>query len=101
MNGSAEERFCTKYSVRFEVGNKSTLVYSATDQSARIIPHNVASLLDRCRDFKTLEQHAQDWTMFLSQRQPAETVNLESIKRHISSLAADGLLISEKTVLTA
>jgi hypothetical protein len=102
MNSSSDERFCGKYSVRFQVGGKSTLVYSPADQSSRIVPHNLALLLDRCRSFRTLDQHAQSCANFLRQsNRGAETLNPESVRKHIAALVKDGFLISEKEVLAA
>ena len=95
-----EERFCSRYSARFRVGKKATLIYSATDESPRIVPHNLALVLDQCRKFRTLEQHAQNCVSLFRQLNPAtETPTMESIMKHISALVADGFLISEKAVL--
>lgn len=95
-----DERFCSKYSARFRVGKKSTLVYSTPDESPRIVPHNLALVLERCRSFKTLSQHAQNCASLFQQLNPATTPpSTESIMRHISALVTDGFLVSEKDIL--
>ncbi len=94
-----DERFCSKYGARFRVGKKSTLIYSGADESPRIVPHSLALVLDQCRNFRTLEQHAQNCAGVFRQLNPTTETTTESIIRHIAALVADGFLISEKAVL--
>jgi len=60
LAASAPERYCCGDIIRFPVGDKSELVYSRVNRSAQILPSQVARLLDCCRIFKTLDEHARE-----------------------------------------
>jgi hypothetical protein len=94
------ERFCSNYTARLPVGEKTSLVYSAADRSARILNSHLAILLDRCRSFKTLDEHARKCALsFTASNSAGEPVKVDLIRKHLSMLAESGLLISETAVL--
>src|SRR4030095_11287748 len=82
------------------IGENSSLVYSAADRLGRIISNHLALLLDRCRTFKTLEDHAIKCTQdFALSHAGAGLPSFSAIRRHLSALADAGLLISEMAIL--
>jgi hypothetical protein len=102
MKNVSTERFCNKFSVRVQVGSNSTLVYSPTDRATKILPIKLALLLDRCRDFRTLEQHAISCAGLLERRgHGSQSSSIETINSHLADFARSGLLISESDFLAA
>ncbi|MGB9177731.1 MAG: hypothetical protein WCB68_00680 [Pyrinomonadaceae bacterium] len=102
LQGSTGERFCSQASARFFAGDNSSLVYSASDRTARMIPQHLAVLLERCRTFKTLDEHTLSCVDFFAQsRRGTQPPSVEAIRRSLSALADAGLLISERAVLDA
>jgi hypothetical protein len=98
----ADDRFCSKYASRLGVGPNMNLVYWASDRSAVIIPHHVAALLDQCRTFKTLDEHAaKSADAFARSGRGVRSPDIDSIRNHLAALAEAGILISESAVLEA
>src|SRR2546423_8016891 len=97
LNG---ERFCSNYTLIIRVGQDSNLVYSSANRPARIVPNYVAALLNRCRAFKTLEEHSLECARALGGRvDETAAAGTNSIKKHLTELLGTGLLISETAVL--
>src|SRR5215831_7602585 len=99
---SPAERFCSKYAFRVPVGNNLTLVYWAPDRSASVVHPHIAALLEQCRTFKTLDEHAlQIGRIFARREGEAKAPTVDSIREHLASLANSGMLLSEKRILAA
>lgn len=102
------ERYRSLPLVRFPVGDNLELVYSKAGNSRHIMPSYQVALLSHCREFRTLDEHARNiyqerlgnWsqagTMVSESPGP---IQIESIKKRLSQLAEDGLLVSDLDVL--
>src|SRR5262245_18864348 len=58
--GATPARYRSMGIIRVPVGNNAELVYSRLSRSVDIFPSNMASLLDRCNQFKSIDEHAQE-----------------------------------------
>lgn len=102
LNESSGERFGRNYSLKVSVARDSSLIYSSADRLARILPSHSLVLLDCCRTFRSLDEHALECANFLArERRGVGQPSFDSIKRHLSALADAGLLISETAILKA
>jgi len=94
--GVSGERFICADFIRFPLSERSQLIYSRTNRVAQVLPSNSARLLDRCRSFKTMDEHAQDYSRFTSSGPAAaHRRSVESVKAELLDIAETGLLVSE------
>ncbi len=102
------KRYRSLHLARFPVGDNLELVYSKAANSRRILPSYQVALLSHCREFRTIDEHARNiyqerlgmWsqagTMVAESLGP---IQIESVKKQLSQLADDGLLVSDFDVL--
>jgi hypothetical protein len=64
---------------RYPIGDDLELVYSKGDHSRRILPRRQADLLERCQEFRTLDQHAQVLCCELENRRDQMEVMLSEL----------------------
>ena len=93
---------------RFPVGDNLELVYSKASNTRRILPSYQAALLNHCWEFRTLDEHARNiyqerlgnWSQVgTTVSESPGPIRIESIKKQLSQLAEDGLLVSDFDVL--
>jgi hypothetical protein len=101
QNRETEGRFCSKFALKLSVGNSASLVYWSADRSASIVPPQIALLLDHCRTFKTLDEHARQCADIFARSGSPNAPTVDSLKNHLAALANTGLLVSERAVLEA
>src|SRR5882672_71931 len=93
------ERFWSKHASRLPVGDNAALICWAPDRSAAIVPNHVAALLDHCHVLRTLDEHATFCADAFARNSRGVGPTLDSIRTHLTTLVAAGLLISEKATL--
>lgn len=81
---------------RFPAGGNSDLVYFTDEKSAHLLPSEVVNILDSCRSFRTLENHLKE--ICGGEGRGADQVAV--IKKLLSDLAAAGMLISDRDILS-
>ncbi|MBW4493513.1 MAG: hypothetical protein KME26_10610 [Oscillatoria princeps RMCB-10] len=74
------------------IRQNSVLVYSRTSRCSQILSADVAELLSECRQFKTLDDHAQD----ICQARNLQEDSTEAIKSQLTRLVEAGFLISQQ-----
>jgi hypothetical protein len=77
------------------MGQSQTLVHSPVTGAARVLPAGQARLLQACRTFATLDQHA---SQLLSELR-IEQFHIHSVHQQLKDLAACGLLVSYEQVM--
>ena len=55
------QRYCRIEAIKFPVGEGQQLIYSKLQGSAHLLSPDLILLLDHCRTFQTLDQHAREW----------------------------------------
>jgi hypothetical protein len=84
------------------------LVYSKASNSRRILPSYQVAFLNQCREFRTLDEHARNiyrerldtWSQAgTTASESPGPIQIESVKKQLSQLAEDGLLVSDFDVL--
>lgn len=90
------ERYCRTEVIRFPVGEEQQLTYSKLHGSARLLTSHLTSLLDHCRSFRTLDQHAREWLRLYAPDFDAQDQGLiASVCGQLAQLVEAGLLVSE------
>ncbi|GEM_PF-453932 len=80
---------------RVPIRDNSELVYSRTSRCSSHLSADIAELLCECRQFKTLDDHAQD----ICQTRNLPEDSIEAIKSQLTRLAEAGFLISREQLL--
>jgi hypothetical protein len=97
MEVEQTERYRAFDVTRFSLGDNRELVYSPLSRAARTVPAWSARLLQGCRSFATLDEHAtrlcQELHLPLGQR--------PQVRDELCALAEAGLLISAASLLAA
>ena len=92
-------RYCRCDTARYPVGDDSHLVYSFDNRPASIIPSYMVGLLNHCRGFKTLEEHAESWAAAVGVSQSGHgSEQVEAAAEQLAELIEAGLLLSEREV---
>lgn len=89
------ERYRSLNLQRFAGGANSDLVYFTDEKSVQILPSDVARILDFCRVFRTIDDHADEICAHFR----IDSVRRETIKGLITNLASAGMLISQAALL--
>lgn len=76
-------RYRCDYINRFPVGGNSELVYSPATRAARVLPAEAAALLENCRTFKSLDDHALDHLHALKQNQARTDAALTELSERV------------------
>jgi hypothetical protein len=76
---------------RYSVGCEKELVSVLTDQRAVLLPRSAVIGMNLCRNFRTLEYHANELCRALK----VSNGQIAKVKQHLRELAEQGLLISE------
>ena len=105
MNAEPEEtgtvRYCCTDVFSTPAGHQYHLVHQAGGRT-RLLPPQMADLLNYCQAFRTLEEHARSYQQSAAPgRQASDRVWIESIVEQLTELAADGLLISDRDLLNS
>jgi len=82
--------------LRFPLGDNKELVYFSDDRVAHVLPRDITRVLDACRTFKTLEDHAQNVCDKLKFG-PERAGNVEKL---LSDLVQTGMLVTQQELLT-
>jgi hypothetical protein len=87
-------RYCSSDTIKFPAGAGLTLVYSKLNRAAHVLPDQLVYLLDQCRTFKTLAEHARDCCRSTSGGDGL----IPQVEGHLMALAAAGLLVAESEI---
>ncbi|MFN7945493.1 MAG: hypothetical protein U0Z53_09085 [Blastocatellia bacterium] len=94
-------RYCCADVFSTPAGHQYHLVHQAGGRT-RLLPPQMADLLNYCQTFRTFEEHARSYQQRAAPgRQVSDRVWTESIVEQLTELAADGLLISEQDFLSS
>jgi FkbH-like protein len=77
------------------IRENSVLVYSRTSRCSQILSADVAELVSECRQFKTLDDHAEH----ICQARNLQDDSIEAIKSQLTRLVEAGFLISQEQLL--
>src|SRR2546423_7041992 len=95
-----DERYCRTDETVVPVGDNSHLIYIDSDRSTQILPSYLVALLEGCRTFKTLDEHAIACARaFAFSRDGVESAYVETVKDQLAELVEAGLLIPERELL--
>lgn len=89
------EEYCCVQSRPIPVGDHTEIVYSPVNQRPHLLPAAMSALLTHCRQFKTLDAHAQA----ICQGRRLDPEHLGAIKAQLSQLIERGLLVSKERLL--
>lgn len=82
--------------LRFPLGDNKELVYFSDDRVAHVLPRDITRVLDACRTFKTLEDHAQNVCSKLKFG-PERAGNVEKL---LADFVQTGMLVTQEELLT-
>jgi hypothetical protein len=92
------QRYCVMDLSRFVFGDASELVFNGLNGSLQVLPSRLCELLNRCRSFKTLDEHAK--VCCSNQNSRSDSAALTAVRNQLSELAISGLLVSEDELLS-
>src|SRR5438034_5165226 len=82
--------------LRFSLGDNKELVYFADDRVAHVLPVDVTTVLDACRSFKTLEDHAQS----VCSKLKLGSQRLLNVEKLLADFVQTGMLVTQEELLT-
>jgi hypothetical protein len=93
----AADRYRTADLILFPAGTDLVLTHTRDGQRTRLLPGLTADLLVRCRYFQTLDEHVR---AYCRGRQVGPAA-LRAMRADLESLARDGFLVAERSVVEA
>lgn len=100
LNSLPPERYCRTETLKFPVGDQWQLIYSKLHGTSHLLGSHHILLLDHCRSFQTLDQHAHEWLrVYAPDANTQDSSLVGSIYEQLSQLVKAGLLVSEHDLL--